>query len=172
MIVDLISAASDGFMALLAGGIDDSVADVGTNPEPIDPSDETERQFILLGDIDSDREGGKGEQLERLTVQVITIYRGTQRWKLHELMHQARVLLDNLPIEAQQKSGVPAPTPQTPVAPADPTKAPGAPTTAVGERSPFFSPKRAPVGDITGTSFTPLQDLAGTITPSELPLIV
>jgi sulfane dehydrogenase subunit SoxC len=82
----------------------------------------------------------------------------------------AGVLLDNLPSEARQKAAVATPPaePQTPVVPADPTKVPGAPTTAVGERSPFVTPKRAPVGDITGTSLTPLQDLAGAITPSDL----
>jgi sulfane dehydrogenase subunit SoxC len=82
----------------------------------------------------------------------------------------AGVLLDNLPVDAQQKAAAPqSPTPPAaPVVLADPSKAPGAPTTAVGERSPFVSPKRAPVGDITGTSFTPLQDLTGTITPSDL----
>jgi sulfane dehydrogenase subunit SoxC len=82
----------------------------------------------------------------------------------------AGVLLDNLPIEAQQKSAsTPTPTPPpAPIAPVDPSKVLGAPTTAVGERSPFFAPKRAPVGDLTGTSFTPLQDLSGTITPSDL----
>jgi sulfane dehydrogenase subunit SoxC len=81
----------------------------------------------------------------------------------------AGVLLDNLPIEAQQKSAAPpVPAPAAPIAPADPSKVPGTPTTAVGDRSPFVTPKRAPVGDITGTSLTPLQDLAGTITPSDL----
>jgi sulfane dehydrogenase subunit SoxC len=80
----------------------------------------------------------------------------------------AGVLLDNLPVDAQQKTAAPVEPPTPPVVPADPTKAPGAPTTAVGQRSPFVSPKRAPVGDITGTSFTPLQDLAGAITPSDL----
>src|SRR5262249_57719412 len=59
---------------------------------------------------------------------------------------------------------------QAPVPPAidDPTKAPGAPTTAVGGRSPFVQPKRAPVGDVAGTTLSPLQDLAGTITPADL----
>src|SRR3954469_15372173 len=84
----------------------------------------------------------------------------------------AGVLLHNLPGEAQQKpAAAPAagpPPPVAPVAPDEPWKTPGTPTTAVGERSPFVTPKRAPVGDITGTSFTPLQDLAGTITPSDL----
>ena len=66
--------------------------------------------------------------------------------------------------DAQQKPAAVAP----PAAPADPTKAPGSPTTAVGTRSPFVNPQRAPVGEITGTAYTPLQDLTGTITPSDL----
>ncbi len=82
----------------------------------------------------------------------------------------AGVLLETLPIEAQQKTAATsaATPPAAPVAPADPSKVPGAPTTAVGERSPFVTPKRTPVGDITGTSLTPLQDLTGSITPSDL----
>lgn len=81
----------------------------------------------------------------------------------------AGVLLHNLPIEAQQTTAAPAaPAAAPPVAPDEPWKLPGAPTTAVGTRSPFFDPKRAPVGDITGTSLTPLQDFAGVITPSDL----
>jgi sulfane dehydrogenase subunit SoxC len=67
---------------------------------------------------------------------------------------------------AQQATGTLTPTP--PVAPLDPSKVVGAPTTAVGTRSPFVTPARAPVGAITGTSFTPLQALSGTITPSDL----
>ena len=84
----------------------------------------------------------------------------------------AGVILSNLPVDAQQKGAAPqqpaAAAPPPPTAPADPTKAPGAPTTAVGERSPFVHPQRAPVGEITGTSFTPHQDLEGTITPADL----
>jgi sulfane dehydrogenase subunit SoxC len=52
--------------------------------------------------------------------------------------------------------------------PQDPTKAPGAPTTAIGARSEFVKGARAPTGAIAGSSFTPLQDLTGTITPSDL----
>src|ERR1700755_2435836 len=79
----------------------------------------------------------------------------------------AGVLLHHLPVDAQQNAAAPPASPP-PVAPDEPWKLPGAPTTAVGTRSPFVNPKRAPVGDITGTSFTPLQDLAGSITPSDL----
>ncbi len=68
-------------------------------------------------------------------------------------------LLANLPAGAQ--------TPAIQI-PTDPTKAPGAPTTAVGSRSPFVNPTRAPVGDLTGTALTPLQDLSGTLTPADL----
>jgi len=52
--------------------------------------------------------------------------------------------------------------------PADPTVAPGPPTSALGARSPFEHPARAPTGVITGSSMTPLHQLAGTITPSDL----
>ena len=68
-------------------------------------------------------------------------------------------------VDAQQKPTAPIPPPAAPV---DPTKAPGGPTTAVGTRSSFVNPQRAPVGEITGTSYAPLQDLTGTITPSDL----
>ncbi|HEY4215518.1 MAG TPA: sulfite dehydrogenase [Gemmatimonadaceae bacterium] len=44
----------------------------------------------------------------------------------------------------------------------------GAPTTAVGTRSPFVHIERTPTGEVTGWSYTPLQDLTGTITPSDL----
>ncbi|HVZ47616.1 MAG TPA: sulfite dehydrogenase [Gemmatimonadaceae bacterium] len=57
---------------------------------------------------------------------------------------------------------------KAPIALPDPTKAPGMLTSAVGMRSPFVSPARAPVGVLAGSSLTPLQDLAGTITPADL----
>jgi sulfane dehydrogenase subunit SoxC len=76
-------------------------------------------------------------------------------------------LLANLPAGAQQSKAAPVQEP-APVAPLDPSKVVGAPTTAVGSRSPFVTPARAPVGEITGTSYTPLQALSGTITPSDL----
>lgn len=77
-------------------------------------------------------------------------------------------LLSKLPPPADAQQTTAAPAAATPPVVGDPTKAPGAPTTAVGERSPFVQPKRAPVGEITGTTLTPIQDLAGTITPSDL----
>jgi sulfane dehydrogenase subunit SoxC len=58
--------------------------------------------------------------------------------------------------------------PAVPAAPPDPTKLPGLPTSAVSGRSPFVHPERAPTGVLSGPSFTPLQELTGTITPSDL----
>jgi sulfane dehydrogenase subunit SoxC len=52
--------------------------------------------------------------------------------------------------------------------PPDPTAVPGVPTTALGARSPFVHAVRAPVGVQSGPSYSPLQDLSGTITPSDL----
>ena len=77
-------------------------------------------------------------------------------------------LIANLPAGAQQaKTAAPAVAPP-PFVPGDPTKVPGAPSTAGRHAIALFSPARAPVGEITGTSLTPLQALSGTITPSDL----
>lgn len=59
-------------------------------------------------------------------------------------------------------------SPPPPVSPA-PARLMGAPTTAVGARSPFAPPAaRTPVGQPVGSSLTPLHHLTGTITPSDL----
>lgn len=83
------------------------------------------------------------------------------------------VLLNNLPLDAQQKAAAqsaPVAPPPAPI-PDDPTKMPGAPTTAVGARAPFENPQRTPANQLTGSARTPLQDLTGTITPADLHFI-
>jgi sulfane dehydrogenase subunit SoxC len=55
-----------------------------------------------------------------------------------------------------------------PVVPDDPTAVPGGPTSAVGTRSAFETPTRAPTGQVTGSSLTPLRELTGQVTPSDL----
>ena len=52
--------------------------------------------------------------------------------------------------------------------PPDPTAVPGLVTSARGIRSPFVHPERAPAGVLSGASFAPLQNMSGTITPSDL----
>ena len=56
----------------------------------------------------------------------------------------------------------------TAVVPPDPTAVPGILTTPRGARSPFVHPERAPAGVLSGASYAPLQDMTGTITPSDL----
>ncbi len=55
-----------------------------------------------------------------------------------------------------------------PRVPADPTKVQGPLSTDVGARSPFERPKRVSLGERRTSSLTPLQDLDGIITPSDL----
>ena len=92
-------------------------------------------------------------------------------------------ILARLPAEAQAPAtraapagpSVQAPSP-APVSgafeladvPADPTRAPGPPTSALGARSPFETPARSPAGVLSGSSYTPLHELTGTVTPSDL----
>jgi len=44
----------------------------------------------------------------------------------------------------------------------------GAPTSAISARSNFEQPARTPTGQVTGSSFTPLQEFTGSITPTDL----
>src|SRR5213595_1463102 len=57
---------------------------------------------------------------------------------------------------------------QAPTVPPDPTKAPGAPLSDLGQRSPFERPRRIAVGSGQGSSLAPLQDLVGIVTPADL----
>ncbi|MBM5813088.1 MAG: sulfite dehydrogenase, partial [Gammaproteobacteria bacterium] len=70
-----------------------------------------------------------------------------------------------LPLAADGQ-GAAAPAPPAP--PPDATKLQGAPTSQVGSRTPYFKPSRTPYGETVGNSLAPLQDLSGTITPSDL----
>ena len=75
------------------------------------------------------------------------------------------VALAGLPMVALSQQPIPSAMPTVPV---DATKLQGAPTSAVGNRSMFVKPVRTPIGEVTGSSFTPLEQLAGTITPADL----
>ncbi len=61
-----------------------------------------------------------------------------------------------------------AQTTTPPVAPDDPSAVAGGPTTPISPRSPFETSARTPTGVITGPAFTPIHELTGTITPSDL----
>lgn len=51
--------------------------------------------FYLIGDVASSNEGGKGEQLEQIEVDVHTVYKGTDRRELLAMMHQVRLATDD-----------------------------------------------------------------------------
>ena len=53
-------------------------------------------------------------------------------------------------------------------APPDPTKVPGQPTSALGQRSTFERPRRIPSASGQGVSLSPLQDFCGIVTPADL----
>lgn len=65
------------------------------------------------------------------------------------------------------RAGGPPPPAAKPVL-ADPRSLLGAPTSAQGMRAAELTPARVPVGQVTGSSRSPLRELTGTITPSDL----
>ena len=65
-------------------------------------------------------------------------------------------------LDAQQTAPIRA------VAPIGAARISGAPTAPLGARAAFETPVRAPVGEITGVSLTPLQSLTGNTTPADL----
>lgn len=73
-------------------------------------------------------------------------------------------LVTGLPGDARQAASAAPPQ----AAPPAPVRAPGAPTAAVGSRSPFVRPQRTPVGEVAGSALAPIQDFEGMITPSDL----
>jgi sulfane dehydrogenase subunit SoxC len=69
-------------------------------------------------------------------------------------------------LAAQQVTSGPAAIPA--VVPDDPSTVPGVPSEALNSRSQFEHPTLAPTKITTGSSLSPLHDLNGTITPSDL----
>lgn len=70
---------------------------------------------------------------------------------------------------AAARAPVDAAVQQNQLVPLDPTTRQGLPTSPLGARSPFVKPTRGPQTGLTvGASHTPLQDLTGPITPSDL----
>lgn len=55
---------------------------------------DTEPPMTIVGDIEATPIGGKGEQVEQISVEVVTIYRGAGRARLLAIMHQQRLALE------------------------------------------------------------------------------
>ena len=82
------------------------------------------------------------------------------------------VIAAGLPLTSVEQGAPASAPPAAPTLPAPtgtPARLVGAPTSAIGTRSPFATPAgRTPVGSPVGSSLTPLHSLSGTITPSDL----
>jgi sulfane dehydrogenase subunit SoxC len=71
-------------------------------------------------------------------------------------------------VTGQSKNPQAPAIPAAPPVPGDPTTVPGGASEPLGARSPFENPALAPTGVTSGATLTPLQNLSGTITPSDL----
>jgi sulfane dehydrogenase subunit SoxC len=79
------------------------------------------------------------------------------------------VIAAGIPITPPGQGTTATATTAPPASPDAPGRLMGAPTSAIGTRSPFAAPAgRTPVGSTVGSSLTPLHSLSGTITPSDL----
>jgi hypothetical protein len=93
--IDLMQATQDGFYAALKAGIPANVANVRQHVK-----ENTPPPLVIVGTIESDNEAPKGDQLERLTVEIQSIYRGADRAVLLGIMHRVRLALDDKTIAA------------------------------------------------------------------------
>ena len=75
--LDLMTATRGAVFRALKAAIPDAVA-----PVVDDVPQGTQPPFIMIGYIDSEATGGKSEQVERITVEVVAVYRGGARGKL------------------------------------------------------------------------------------------
>ena len=51
--------------------------------------------LTIVGDIESVPIGGKNEQVEQITIEIVTVYRGSGRAPLLAIMHQQRLALED-----------------------------------------------------------------------------
>jgi hypothetical protein len=87
--IDLMSAARGAVFRALAAAVSPSLCTVFD-----DVPQGTQPNFLKIGAIDSQNEESRSDQFERLTVEVIAIYRGQDRGVLLSMMHAGRDALD------------------------------------------------------------------------------
>ena len=102
--IDLISATASAVFAALQDAIDPAMATVTQHV-----LEDQAPPLIVIGAIDSENQAGKGEQLERITIEIQSIFRGEGRSKLLAMMAAVRDALDGQRITA---SGVSFDTPR------------------------------------------------------------
>lgn len=93
--VDLMQAAQAAVFGALKAGVDPSLSPVFQHvPENTQPP------MIIVGAIDSENDGSKGEQVERMTIEVQAIFRGAKRSQLLAMLHAVRRALALNPLAA------------------------------------------------------------------------
>lgn len=94
-LIDLLTATQDAVIAGLQACVPAELATVHQHV-----LENAQPPLVIVGDIDSENEAGKGEQLEKLRVQVQSLYQGKDRRQLFAIMHAVRRLeLQTLVIE-------------------------------------------------------------------------
>jgi hypothetical protein len=88
--IDLLQSVQEAVFTKLSGAV--GLTDLAPVFQHV-PQD-TQPPMVIIGNIDSENIGTKGEQLEEVTIEVISIYRGSGRAALLDIMHQVRVALD------------------------------------------------------------------------------
>ena len=93
--IDLITATQDAVIAAIRGVLPEDQRGIVRHTIAQD----TPPPFHLVGEIDSENHGRRGEQLEQLTVTIYTVYKGSDRRQLLALMHPVRLALDETSLE-------------------------------------------------------------------------
>ena len=96
MKIDLLTPTQLAFVQALRAAIPAAEADVRHTMKQ-----DAQPPFVLVGNIDSEPAGNVGDQLELLSVEIQTVYRGTDRAKLLALMHKARSACDEIALPEQ-----------------------------------------------------------------------
>ena len=95
ILADLVEAARGAVFVAIAAGLE------GLNAVALDhvPQDQP-GNFVQLDDLDWSNEGGKQDPELRITIDVVTIYRGQDRAELLGIMHANERALVDAPIVA------------------------------------------------------------------------
>lgn len=90
-LVDLMTASQDVVVALLKAS---PAAELGSAWHS--PKQDMQPPFYLVGDMTSEPIGGKDDQVEKITLELQSIYRGRDRGQLLAMLHAGRAALDRV----------------------------------------------------------------------------
>ena len=94
-VTDLISAVREAVNVALDARVPGDLCPV------YDHVPQDAKRFLKVGQVQAEDEGGKGSDVEMMTVEVIGIYQGEDRGVLAQMMFAAKQALNRQPIEAE-----------------------------------------------------------------------